>query len=135
MQGQRQGRQLGHFPVISDEDVEEEVEEIVGPKPGDTFLKDWRVFADESQDTEVGLAHVHLTVPKKKFEGRDSIVCRVDFELDDGTLSATGVLPARDKPHWFDDGSLAIVGGTGAYREVSGELAVEVTNPKRWSIV
>ena len=129
----QQSEQPGVFPVESDEDVDEE--DLAPPQPGETLLKDWWVYPGSSRDEPIGIVHVFLTRPRKERDDDHRIVCRVVFDFGgDDTLSATGVLPFRPQPHWVDSGRLAIAGGTGQYAGQSGELVVEVLNPKRWSI-
>jgi Dirigent-like protein len=54
------------------------------------------------------------------------------FDDDGSTFTAMGGLPiAKGRP---GAGVLAIVGGTGRFRELRGELEVAVQNPHRWTV-
>ncbi|MGZ8626980.1 MAG: hypothetical protein ACXWXK_09965 [Actinomycetota bacterium] len=126
--------QVGRFPIISNEDPDVDEGETIG-EPGVPFQKDWWLYQDSPDEPHIGIVHVQMTRSHKRLEERYPMVCDVVFEFDDGdVLIASGVLPFRQKPHWVGNGRLAILGGTGPYQGLTGDLVVEVQNPKRWSI-
>ena len=57
----------------------------------------------------------------------------VVFRFEDGsTFTAIGLLPvAKGRP---GAGTLTIVGGTGRFRDLRGELKAAVQNPHRWTV-
>ena len=63
---------------------------------------------------------------------RGKVVCHLVFDLgDDGTIVVAGSLPAGASH--FDDGALAVTGGTGGFAKAVGTCMVQTMNPKRYS--
>jgi hypothetical protein len=124
---------VGAFPLESDEDDQDDPPSL---GPGEERRKDWFVYAGSDRDEPIGVVHVRIGRPTKQLHGKDRVQVGAVFELEEGNeLVAEGMLPARPDRHFFGEGGISILGGTGPYAELGGRvLKVQVKNPKRWSI-
>jgi hypothetical protein len=91
----------------------------------ETYLEEGEPF---QQGGRVGELHGTAVVT-----GRGNLVCALVFTFDadmEDTIVAHGVLQRHGGG--IGEGRLAIGGGTGRYRKLSGDIEVQTRNPKRY---
>jgi len=119
-----------HFPVLSEVSGGES-RSLEGTELGTTVLRDEIAERQSEPGTSIGFVHIVLTRSRAKSA---DVVARVVFNFDSGdTLAAMGALPFHEQED-FDDGKLAITGGTGEYERWRGVLTVHREGPHRWSV-
>ena len=81
---------------------------------------------DWEKGDEIGAAHGVFVVSHAA-----KAVCSFTFVLGErNTIAATGVLPIERSS--IGAGILSVIGGTGRYKKVAGEVRVESRNPKKY---
>lgn len=124
----------GSFTVIGDIQAEELVDLGVGGA-GNIGTFDEVLFEAVSPDSwdtgeEVGSAHALFVITPS---GRAvfTITLRFGEEDSEDSVTASGVLPYDDG---IRDGVVSVTGGTGGFKNRSGQLRVQVKNPHKYTI-
>jgi hypothetical protein len=119
-----------HFPVLG-EVRNGELPSLEGSESGTTVLRE--EIAERESDPGTSIGYVHIVLTRSRAKSAD-VVARVVFNFDSGdTLAAMGAFPFHEEED-FDDGKLAIIGGTGEYERWRGVLTVRREGPLRWSV-
>jgi hypothetical protein len=119
-----------HFPARS-EVRKGESPSLEGSESGTTVLRE--EIAEKVSNPGIPIGFVHIVLTRSMAKSAD-VVARVVFNFDSrDTLSAMGALPFHEEED-FDDGKLAITGGTGEYANWRGVLTVLREGPHRWSV-
>jgi hypothetical protein len=117
------------FVVIGDDAKREFIEQGRGGS-GDIEVFDEILYEaiDDTWDrgSEVGQSHGHYIVTTR---GRANFSVTLDFG-EGHTVVAAGTLPFDGR---LGSGRIPLAGGTGRFGGISGEMSVEVVNPKRYS--
>jgi allene oxide cyclase-like protein len=90
-----------------------------GHGPGDQFVFAGNLFDREDHD-EVGRLAGSCTAVSD-----EEVLCFASFDLEDGQIAGQGLFDAHDLFHGKEV-SFPITGGTGDYRDASGEGTVEL---------
>ena len=122
------------FPFISEAT---EADEGTGPalaesEPGDLVLTDETLYEATGDGMEKGdeIGTVHLEQRRTNRPGRTLV--DATFVLDNGeVVRVMGTVPG-DGTTWVGKGRVAVLGGTGKFKDRRGEIPVESVNPKRW---
>lgn len=124
----------GSFTVIGEIQAEELVDLGVGGA-GNIGTFDEVLFETVSPDSwdtgeEVGAAHALFVITPS---GRAvfTITLRFGDEDSEDSVTASGVLPYDDGVR---DGVVSVTGGTGNFKNRSGQLRVQVKNPHKYII-
>ncbi len=122
-------------PVISEERAAESRLQF-GREEGDDSLRVEDVYLEtatwEHGDEVIGLLYLRET--RTGVEGRVLLAATFEFYNADHTdsLSLTG--PVSKTAGQLESGRLGLCSGTGRFRLVSGTVAFETRNPKRWFV-